>query len=262
MNNKISFKLIQSDLVWEDPDANLEHFSKLILEKEYADIIVLPEMFATGFSMNPGPLAGESWSKGLAWMKKRSAETGSVICGSLMCADEGKFYNRFVWMPPSGETVFYDKKHLFTMTSENDFFVPGDEQVLIEYKGFRIRPMICYDLRFPGWSRNKMINEKAEFDVLLYVANWPEKRIHHWLALLKARAIENSAYVIGVNRIGLDKNDIRYNGFSGFVNYKGEAVILQENREQVEVFEIDSASLEDYRQSFPVLRDADSFRFI
>jgi omega-amidase len=260
-NNKISFKMIQADLAWEDPDANLQHFNSLIEKSDPADVIVLPEMFATGFSMSPGNIARESWRKAFDWMKEKSSSTGSVICGSLMCEEGGKYYNRLVWMPPTGDAVFYNKKHLFSMTLENEFFVPGNEHIVIEYKGFRIRPLICYDLRFPAWSRNKLVNDRAEYDILIYVANWPEKRINHWVSLLKARAIENSAYVVGLNRIGRDDNNLLYNGLSCFVNFKGEAIALQENREHVEVFEAEMHPLEEYRKTFPVLKDADEFKF-
>ncbi len=259
MNNTLSFKLIQANLAWENADANLSHLNEMIDAGEHADVVVLPEMFATGFSMNPGNLADESFAKAYAWMKKKAAESSIVICGSLMCKENGNYYNRFVWMPPDGNALFYDKKHLFSLTHEDEFFKPGTQKLIINYKGFNIRPMICYDLRFPAWNRNKLNDDKAEYDILLYVANWPERRIEHWKSLLKARAIENSAFVVAVNRVGADGNGFVYTGMSAAINYKGDAVFLNENLEQAEVFTVESASLEEYRKAFPVLRDADDF---
>jgi omega-amidase len=259
MNKSLSFKLVQTNLAWEDPDANIEYLNSLVEQGEPADVIVLPEMFTTGFSMNAQTLAASSFEKGISWMQKKSQETGSVICGSMMCKQGDDFFNRFVWMNPDNTSEFYDKRHLFSIGHENEFYKSGEEQKIINHNGFRIRPLICYDLRFPAWSRNKAEGNEGEYDILLYVANWPERRIEHWKTLLKARAIENAAYVVAVNRIGDDGNGISHNGLSAAVNYKGDAVFLHENTEQTEVFTVELDSLKEYRKIFPVLEDADDF---
>jgi omega-amidase len=261
MNKTIRFCLVQANLVWENVDANLHHLDSFLSRASGADVIVLPEMFTTGFSMNPQNLADESYDKGINWMRQRAGEKGMAICGSMMCREQDKYYNRFVWMNPDGNFFHYDKKHLFRMGEENAHFMGGSTPIIIDYKGFRIRPMVCYDLRFPAWSRNRLVDDEPVYDVLLYVANWPERRIQHWTTLLEARAIENAAYVIGVNRVGEDGNGIVYNGQSMCVNYKGDAIILEENREQMEMFTLESEALHNYRQAFPVLKDADRIRF-
>lgn len=254
--NSLRITLVQTPLIWEDVNKNIHHLNNLLIGVEDTDIIVLPEMFTTGFTTNAKPLAKDSYEKGLTFLRKIALLKNAAICGSLICEEDGRHYNRFVWMTPEGETTFYDKRHLFTMTNEHSFFYPGKEEVMIEYKNWKIRPLICYDLRFPVWSRNRKDNP---YDLLIYVANWPEKRIVQWTKLLQARAIENVCYVAGVNRVGKDGNDFQYNGQTMMVTYKGDAEILPDMKEEFRTFTVNKEELMEYRKQFPVLNDADNF---
>ena len=202
--------LIQSNLHWENIPANLEMFSKKIATISETDLIVLPETFTTGFSMNP-KFAETMDGTSVAWMKKTAKEKNSVVCGSLMINDDGRFYNRLVWMKPDGESLTYDKRHLFCMSDEPKFFTAGTERLIVELNGWRICPLVCYDLRFPVWARcfDSAQHDIAPYDILLYVANWPERRNVAWKTLLPARAVENQAYVIGANRVGVDEKGPR-----------------------------------------------------
>jgi omega-amidase len=216
--NELNISMIQTALFWENPAENLKMFDEKIHSiTEPADIILLPEMFTTGFSMNPKGIA-ETWDgRALQYMKEWAKKKNAAICGSLMFEDEGKYYNRLIWMSSDGKFHHYDKRHLFGLGVEDKTYTPGDFQLLIEYRGWKIKPLVCYDLRFPVWCRNT-----EGYDLLLFVANWPERRILAWKSLLVARAIENQCYVAGVNRVGDDGNGIYHSGDSMVIDPKGE----------------------------------------
>lgn len=259
---------IQTMLNWEDRSANLAQFSALIdTVDKGTDLIVLPEMFTTGFSMNPAKLAEKTEGETLAWMRAQSAKTGAVITGSFIASEGEKYFNRLLWVRPDGTYERYDKRHLFRMAGEEKKYEAGKERIIVELQGWKICPLVCYDLRFPAWSRNHWTNEsgelRADYDLLIYVANWPERRAHPWKTLLMARAIENLSYVIGVNRIGNDGNFIFHSGDSAIIDFKGEhlksAIFAKE--------EIISASLSyqqlaEFRSAFPAGMDADAFRLL
>ena len=251
----LKLALIQSDIYWHDSIANLAMYEEKIWSlKGVVDIIVLPEMFQTGFTMQTS-LAEPMNLTSFKWMKQLAAQCQAVITGSYMVKEEGKVFNRLIWMQPDGRFQHYDKAHLFRMAKEDEYFDEGDKRLIVEYKGWNICPMICYDLRFPVWSRNT----ELAYDLLLYVANWPAVRISAWDALLKARAIENLSYSIGVNRIGEDGNEVAYNGHSGAYGPKGE-VICDSDREETLIVELDHQELQRYREKFPAQLDADSFK--
>ncbi len=247
---------IQSDIIWEDIDKNLEIYQKKINDIK-SDIIILPEMFTTGFTMNPQDLAEEMNGKTIQWMKKNSTKINSVICGSIIIKENGNYYNRFVWVSPDGSIYTYDKKHLFSFAGESENYKSGDSKIIIDYKGWRICPLICYDLRFPVWSRNV-----EDYDILIYVANWPSKRKNAWKNLLISRAIENQSYVIGVNRVGTDKNGYSYNGDSCLINALGETLYISSYVENIYTTILDKSDLSKIRNQFPFLKDKDNFKFI
>lgn len=249
----------QLDLAWENPEANRAKIDELLQKIETkTDVVFLPEMFTTGFSMNVSELAETIEGETVKWMKKRSAEHQLALCGSLIIQENDKFYNRSVFVEPSGEIHFYNKRHLFTMGNEESHFQKGTERLIVQYKGWRICPLICYDLRFPVWSRNR-----NEYDLLVYSANWPNARNDVWNTLLKARAIENQCYVVGVNRIGTDGNGIYYSGDSQVLNSKGKQ-IEQSLSAQKELLSatLSFRELSDFRSKFPVLNDSDDFSLI
>ena len=281
--------LIQSNLHWENVDQNLAMFTdKINAIHEPSDIVVLPEMFNTGFSMDSEKLAEHMNGKTVSWMKLMAKRTDSVIVGSLIIKEDsplsggvrGGFYNRLVWAQPNGDYYTYDKRHLFRMAGEHEHFSAGEERLIVNYKGWRICPLICYDLRFPVWSRNtsfchpelvegqkNLTNNKQQttnvYDILLYVANWPAARKAPWSKLLEARAIENQCYVVGVNRVGQDGNQINYSGNSAVVNPKGELIsTIPENQNIIQTLAISLDELNDFRAKFPVGMDADSFEIL
>ncbi len=255
MNNlKISF--IQSDLQWENKTANLKSFSEKI-EKvpNDTDLIILPEMFTTGFSMNAAFLAETMEGETVNWMKNNAKQKNCAITGSFICEENGKYYNRLVWMNADGTYETYDKRHLFSMGDENNHYTPGNKRLVVTYKGWRICPMICYDLRFPVWSRNTKNNP---FDLLIYLANWPDVRMGPWNKLLCARAIENQCYVAAVNRVGNDISDTYYSGHSKVIDPKGEIICESETaKEGIYYQELNYQELESFRLKFPVLNDMD-----
>jgi len=256
--NDLKITLIQSNLHWENCEMNLEQFSKKIcLINEQTDLIVLPEMFTTGFSMQPERLAESMTGRTVNWMKEQAQQKQCVITGSFICEENGKYYNRLVWMKPNGNYSTYDKRHLFSMASEDRHYTAGNKKVIEEIKGWKICPLICYDLRFPIWSRNQKTDP---YDVLIYVVNWPERRTHPWKTLLLARAIENQCYVVGVNRVGNDGNEIYYSGDSAIINFKGEVISKTPTHEEfTETITLNYQNLEEFRKQFPVLNDADDF---
>ncbi len=253
----LKITLIQSDLHWENSGANLAMFEEKIWKiKGKTDIIVLPEMFTTGFTMNAVGLAEPMNYTTFKWMKQQASQTGAVVTGSIIIKEGKNYFNRLIWMQPDGNYFSYDKRHLFRMAEEHLIFSQGSEKLLVEWKGWKIRPLICYDLRFPVWSRNV----KNEYDLLIYVANWPEARSLPWKALLQARAIENLSYVVGVNRIGSDGKGIAYCGNSSIISPKGEILWQKESTEEIETVVLGKAELDSFRKKFPADLDSDDFK--
>ncbi len=252
----LKVSVFQFNLVWEDAVANRAKIDALLqLLPSDSDVAFLPEMFSTGFSMNVAELAESMDGETIAWMKHRSAKYQLSLCGSLIIKDNDKFYNRLVFVEPSGKIQHYNKRHLFTMADEESHLEPGRKRLIVEYKGWRICPLICYDLRFPVWARNR-----NEYDVLVYSANWPEQRTEVWNTLLKARAIENQSYVVGANRVGVDGSEITYSGNSQLIGPKGNIWSSTENySERIVSAEFSYSQLLKFRKNFPVLDDADSF---
>jgi len=255
-DDELNVALIQYDILWENPMGNKIRLENIFNEVPSGiDIVVLPEMFSTGFSMdvcsNAEPMEGDSF----LWMREQSCRLNSVIAGSLMVSENGSFYNRFLFVFPSGNYEFYDKRHLFSMGKEDEMFLCGRERKIFKIKNFRIFPQVCYDLRFPVFSRNN-----DDYDVMINCANWPVNRIDVWKTLLKARAIENQSYVLGVNRIGKDGNNICYSGDSMIVDSKGKVITCAApGDETVIVSKLSKLSLDRFRRKFPVLNDRDKY---
>lgn len=261
--------LIQTHLFWEDREKNISHFDSLINSiKEKTDLIVLPEMFTTGFTMQPEKNAEPTDGPTLEWMKKKASEKKAVITGSVAVKEGINYFNRLYWVDPDGNVSVYNKRHLFRMAKEDQHYFPGHKKIITTLKDFKFLPLVCYDLRFPVWSRNtykKTSTEScgAEYDVLLYVANWPEVRNFPWKQLLIARAIENQCFVIGVNRIGNDGNDFAHSGDSMVINPRGEIISkTKANEESVETITLDKTYLDDFRKIFPAGLDADAFQIL
>lgn len=252
---KIKITTVQSSLHWKDIPANLAMFDqKLEGLAGKTDLVILPEMFTTGFSMEPAEVAEQMDGTAVQWMRQKAAETGAAITGSLILEEGGKFFNRAVWMRPDGTSDQYDKRHLFSLAGEHEVFAAGEKKLLTEWKGWRICPLVCYDLRFPVWSRNV-----ENFDLLIYMANWPEKRSHHWRSLLMARAIENQCYVAAVNRTGTDDNGLSYRGDSSIIDYSGQIIYQSSEVEGLFTCEISLESMATYRSKLCFLPDQDQF---
>lgn len=260
MNESLKITLVQTHLNWENVEANIQHFDTILDDiNEHTDVIVLPEMFSTGFSMNTS-FAETMNGASIAWMKAKAAKLNTAICGSLMIHENENFYNKFVWMNADGSMNTYNKRHCFRMANEHDYFTPGNEKIIINYKGFNICPMVCYDLRFPVWSRNKVINNEYEYDLLLYVANWPERREYAWQQLLIARAIENQSYVVGVNRVGVDGLNVNYSGHTAAIDMLGQKLTsIPAHQNTTQTITIIKDDLMAYRKQFPAYLDADDF---
>lgn len=260
MQEQLCITLIQSILHWENPQANLEMFSSKIASiTDPTDLILLPETFSTAFSMDSRQYAEELNGTAMQWMQKEAKKHSCVIAGSLMFKEKDEYFNRLIWMRPDGTFETYDKRHLFAMGGEDEPYAKGEKVLIVELNGWKICPMICYDLRFPVWSRNKLIGKIPAYDVLLYVANWPEKRIHHWKTLLAARAIENQCYSIGLNRFGKDGNDFNYTGDSMVVDAGGEILYHKSGAEDIYTTTLSIDKLKLIRRQFPFLKDADGF---
>lgn len=256
---QLKFTIIQPDIVWEDKQANLRQYDDyLSAVQEKMEVVVLPEMFSTGFSMAPERLAETMQGTTVQWMKDTARKYGCILTGSLIIEEEGKYYNRMLWVQPDGKTGQYDKRHLFGYAKEDKHYTAGTKRLIVSVKGIRICLLVCYDLRFPVWARNK----EAEYDVLLYVANWPERRSLAWKTLLQARAIENMSYVIGVNRVGTDGNDITYSGDSSVFGPLGEQEWQQSGNAACHTMVIDSETIATTRQQFAFLNDADQFMIL
>jgi omega-amidase len=259
MINDLTVTIVQFDIAWEQKEINLLYLdSKLKNIQAHSDIIILPEMFTTGFTMNTIALAESMDGDSVKWLIKTSGNLNSVITGSIIISENGKYYNRLICAFPDGKLFYYDKRHLFRMGNENEHFSSGTGKLVIDVNGWKIRPLICYDLRFPVWSRN--IND---YDLLVYVANWPAVRNQIWEKLLMARAIENLSYTIGVNRIGKDERDINYSGSSIIVDFKGNIIhSSKQGEEDIFTYKLSYNDLQDFRNKFPVHLDSDLFEII
>ena len=258
----LKIAIVQSVLHWEDVQMNLAYFdTKMHQIDQDVDLILLPEMFTTGFSMHPEKVSESMDGASIEWMKKVAMHRQCAISGSLIIKEHGKYYNRLIWMEKSGAFQYYDKKHLFSLANEHLHYSAGDRPLIVELNGWKIKPVICYDLRFPVWLRNKCLeNKEYEYDILIVVANWPQKRNTAWKTLLQARAIENQSYVIGVNRVGSDANDILYSGDSVVYDALGEVLYMKSQDEDLGIVSLQKSSLDQTRVALPFLNDADVFK--
>ena len=256
----LKITVFQAYLFWENIDKNLQNLSLRLSGgvREKTDLIVLPEMFNTGFTMKTEELAEEMDGKTMQWLTNIASNYNCVVTGSLMIKENGNCYNRMIWMLPNGNYQFYDKHHLFGLGDEDKSFNSGNKQIIVELKGWKIRLAICYDLRFPVWLRNK--NE--EYDILLIVASWPDKRSSHWRTLIHARAIENQSYVIAVNRVGHDGNQIYHSGHSMCIDPYGNTIYYKPEDEDLYTFSVNYTDIEKIRRQFPFLKDSDDFSLI
>lgn len=259
--NDLTLSLIQADLYWEQVDANLAMFEERIWAiKEPTDLIVLPEMFTTGFSMNPEKLAEPPGGKTFKWMRQMAMQKKAAVTGSYIVKEKGYYFNRLYFVFPDGSSQQYDKKHLFTLAGEDKDYTAGEDRLIFEYKGWRILPMICYDLRFPVWARSRKQNGSTyEYDLLLYVANWPDARVNAWDTLLKARAIENLAFCAGVNRVGIDGSEKEYTGHSAIYDYLGNELEFSSEEQKTLTHTLSGQNLIKFRDRFPFQEDADLF---
>lgn len=253
----LKIALIQADLIWQNAEQNRINFSKKINAiSEPVDLIVLPEMFTTGFSMQPQKIAEYMIGDTVEWMQKIASKKNTAIAGSVIISENNKYYNRFLFIHPCGKIEYYNKRHLFTLAGEHTVYTQGEEKMIIEYKGWKICPLVCYDLRFPVWARNV-----EEYDLLMYVANWPKPRISAWDTLLKARSIENMCYTIGVNRVGKDENNLEYPGHCAIYNCLGEEVVKAiPNKEETIIAILEKNHISETRNKLNFLSDKDTFK--
>ena len=257
----LTITLIQTNLHWENKAANLLMLEQKIKAiEERTEIVVLPEMFSTGFSMNNLLLAEDMNGETVTWMKRIAAENKIILTGSIIIKENENFYNRLIWMLPNGEYGVYDKRHLFGFGNETEHYSAGNKRLIASVKGWKINLQICYDLRFPVWARqNPTDKSEAEYDVLIYVANWPERRSHAWKTLLCARGIENQCYVLGVNRVGDDGNNIYHSGNSMVVDPAGAVLYHKADDEDIFTITLEKENLVETRNKFPFLKDGDNF---
>ena len=254
MKKELKIALIQSPIIWEQPAMNRGIFaSKIDNVNDDVDLIVLPEMFTSGFTMSPDNLDVAQGEITVKWMQEMAYKKNAAIVGSIVYSENGLHYNRLFFVTPVGEVKYYDKRHTFTLAGENEKYLAGKQHLIVDYKGFKINLMICYDLRFPVWSRNTV-----DYDVLLYVANWPKPRIEAWDTLLKARAIENMCYCIGVNRVGMDEKGLEYVGHSAIYDSLGQQLVFSEKEEILEV-SLDKSHISQTRDKLKFLQDRDRF---
>lgn len=257
MMNDLRITLIQTSLHWENPAANRQMFSQHFDSiKEETHIIVLPEMFSTGFTMNAKAAAENMSGDTVEWLQGEAKRKNCVITGSLLIHDSGKYFNRLFWMKPKGDFMTYDKRHLFRLSGEEKVFTAGNKKLIVELEGWKICAMVCYDLRFPVWCRR---TSGADYDVLIYVANWPQKRIAAWNQLLPARAIENQSYIVGVNRWGQDGTGQEHPGYSAAFDFAGKKLNRKEPGEFIESVSLSYSELHQFRSRFPFHLDADRF---
>lgn len=256
MRDLLRVAAVQQNIIWEKSEANRDALEQILAaQKGNADIVILPEMFTTGFSMSPKSLAEPEEGETLKWMKQVATSGSFALCGSIIVESNARYYNRFYFVEPSGRVSWYNKRHLFRMGDEHNHYAPGNERKIISYLGWRIMPQICYDLRFPVFSRNR-----NDYDLLIYVANFPASRRGVWNTLLPARAIENQCYVVAVNRVGTDGVGLDYSGDSAIYNPRGNAMVrAAENKEVVVMAEVSLSELNSFRERFPVWLDADDF---
>jgi omega-amidase len=249
----MNITLVQSALYWEDIAKNLGNFEEKLTKIGQTDLIILPEMFSTGFSMNASALAESMDGTAMEWLRKTAKQKNCAVTGSLIIKENDKFYNRLIFMKADGSFEQYDKKHLFSMAKEEETYTAGTEKIILEYKGWKICPLICYDLRFPIWNRNL-----EDYDLAIYVANWPDRRSYHWRSLLTARAIENQCYVAAVNRVGSDGKDLYYSGHSSLIDPTGEILYQKADAEDIQQFDISLEHLIEVRSKLPFLKDRDN----
>jgi omega-amidase len=256
----LTLTLIQTNLFWENKKANLEMLQQKIDSiKEKTEIVILPEMFSTGFSMNAKKLAEKMNGESVNWMKKIAADKKIILTGSLIIEEEGKYFNRLIWMLPNGDFGIYDKRHLFAFGDEHNHYSVGNKKLIASVKGWKINLQICYDLRFPVWTRQAPGELENKYDLLINVANWPEKRSIAWKTLLHARAIENQCFVAGVNRVGEDGNKIIYDGESCIIDPLGEIIYQKNKEEDIFTFTLQKEKVTETREKFPFWKDADPF---
>ena len=267
--SSLTITIIQPNLVWENKKANLDMLAQKIESiKEKTEVVILPEMFSTGFSMQPKLLAEKMDGETIEWMKNIATSKKIILTGSLIIQDDEKYYNRLIWMLPNGEYGSYDKRHLFAYADEHNHYSQGNKRLIAQVKGWKINLQVCYDLRFPVWSRQAPSQPPPqgeeqeallEYDVLIYVANWPGRRSTAWKTLLQARAIENQCYVVGVNRVGEDGNKINHSGDSMIIDPLGEILYQKANVEDVFTHTLNKEKLNEVREKFPFWKDADTF---
>ena len=255
MQSELKIAMVQKDIVWQDAQQNRGQLEVLFAEMEAVDLIVLPEMFSTGFSMRPKSIAETMEGDTVVWMQQTAQQQNAAVVGSLIIEEERLYYNRLLFVTPEETIACYDKRHAFTLAGEHKAYTSGTKKLHVTFRGWKICPLICYDLRFPVWSRNT-----EQYDVLLYVANWPEPRIQAWNVLLKARAIENMSYCIGVNRVGIDANKHVYSGNSMALDYAGnERTPFAAHKECILVASLHKEALHTFRRKLPFLEDQDHF---
>lgn len=256
----LTLTIIQTNLHWEDKKANLEMLQQKIESlKGKTEVVILPEMFSTGFTMKPEGLAEEMDGPTVQWMKRMASENKIILTGSIIIKENGNYYNRLIWMLPNGEFGKYDKRHLFAFAGEHEHYTAGNKRLIASVKGWKINLQVCYDLRFPVWARQRPAGDDKQYDILINVANWPEKRNTAWKTLLQARAIENQCFVIGVNRVGEDANKNIYKGDSLLIGPLGEIFIHESTHEAMPTFTLSKDTITEARERFPFLDDADSF---
>ena len=257
----LTITLVQAELAWEDAAANLFHFDR-IFEKFYepTDLIILPEMFNTGFTMNTSGNAEDMNGLSMTWMAETAMKLACTLCGSLIIRENGNFYNRLIWMQPDGKYSYYDKRHLFRMGEEHHYYTAGNKKMITELKGWKLMPLICYDLRFPVWSKNDYKEEAYAYDLLIYIANWPSVRSSAWKSLLGGRAIENMAYVAGVNRVGRDGRGFEYAGESMIAGPDGKIYSkVRAGKESISTNTLNVSELLQIRNKLSVGKDWDNF---
>jgi omega-amidase len=262
MQKPLRVSLIQGATRWHDAAANRDYYGGLVAAlKAQSDLIVLPETFLSGFTNETLGNAETMDGEGMHWLRHLAHEAGAVVTGSLVVREGDRCVNRMIWMPPDGAHAQYDKRHLFRMAKEHERYAGGDERLIVELNGWRICPQVCYDLRFPVWLRNRYdrVANRFDYDLLLFVANWPSPRRHAWRTLLRARAIENLCYCAGVNRIGVDGNDLAYAGDSAVLDFLGQPLVELGAQEQTVTVTLDPAALAAHRERFPAWMDADQF---
>jgi omega-amidase len=258
--SSLTLTIIQTDLSWENKAANLQRLKeKIEAMDERTEIVVLPEMFSTGFTMVPELFAETMEGETVAWMKEMAENNKIIITGSIIIEEDGRYFNRLIWMLPNGQTGHYDKRHLFGYGDEDKHYTAGNKRLIASVKGWRINLQVCYDLRFPVWSRQQSISMESEYDLLIYVANWPERRSHAWKTLLCARAIENQCFVAGVNRVGKDNKNVYYSGDSLVIDPLGQVLYHMPDAEDVFTITLQKEEVDKVRNQFPFWKDADAF---